>query len=316
MRRNYILSYILENPQGKYARPSRTPWDFFIIMRYIYITLEGALGDYVKPVRTESTTKSSNLQKLQGALNAIVRAHSDQEADSTKCQELWETLVNITRESLKTQLTPEEKKSQTFSEIKAWLGGVGEALAFGATRNGISKSSMEIYRLRWFRASDDSPEFLENFLKYTVCQTSLFFRNADTAKYLLESYSDMTDSELVLEAIKEREEMGVFKKESSNDPLSFNELEKEMLRSFWYTKSPKVTEIQGIYFTRRGFVNYNVFDKYLNLALRDIREEHHSGVVCAPKQIEVDYQEYVEEKEAKIESNMVQRQRDTYKLVR
>ena len=172
-------------------------------MRYVYVTLEGTLGDYIKPVRTESTTNSLNLKNLQAELNLCVRKYSPIPATAENCRALWESLVEIGQRWTK-KLSQQELRWEKFKEMEAWLGGVGAQLAFGARRKGVSMSSHEIYRVGFLRADEESPEFLEYFLKHMVCVTSLDFRKTANAETLWAKYDEMTDEELIQEAINDR----------------------------------------------------------------------------------------------------------------
>ena len=172
-------------------------------MLEVFVTLEGNIGDYIKPVRTKSTANSPRLQALQANLNAIVHHYSSEPAEADKCQLLWEGLTKAMVDAQKA-LTAMEKTWDKFKEIVEWYKAVGKQIATGARRVGVSRRGQEYY-LMMFRGSNVSdPEFLTNFLKKTVCETSLDFKSPNCAEYLWDMYNGMSKEELLSEAVRER----------------------------------------------------------------------------------------------------------------
>ena len=172
-------------------------------MLNVFVTLEGNIGDYIKPVKTKSTANSPRLQALQANLNVLVHHYSNEPAVADNCQLLWEGLSKA-MENAQKNLTPMEKKWDKYKEIKEWYVGVGEQIATGAQRAGVSNNGYQYY-LRMFLGSNESdPEFLTNFLKKTVCETSIKFKNPDCAEYLWNKYNGMSKEELHSEAVRER----------------------------------------------------------------------------------------------------------------
>ena len=172
-------------------------------MRYVFVTLEGVLGDYIKPIRTKSTTSSLRLKTLQASLNYLVYQYSDKPAYADNCQLLWEGLSKVMEEAEK-DLTPVEKKWDKFKEIVDWYVAVREQIATGARRKGVSRNGQAYYKNMFLGSNVADPEFLTNYLKYTVCVTSLDFKNPDCAKELWRGFNSMSKEELVKEAVEDR----------------------------------------------------------------------------------------------------------------
>lgn len=172
-------------------------------MRYVYVSLDGVLGDYVKPIKTKSVTGSQNLKALQASINNLVFQYSVKPAYADNCQLLWEGLSKVMEEADKS-LTPTEKKWDVFKEIEAWYVDVREQLATGARRKGVSRNGQSFYKHMFLGSSPSDPEFLTNYLKYIACVTSLDFKSPDCAKELWKGLNSMSKDGLIKEAVDDR----------------------------------------------------------------------------------------------------------------
>lgn len=200
---------------------------FFLFMRYVYVQQTGTLGDYAKPLKRQNKTGYKRVQELQAALDQTVKMYSSKPATEENSQELWESLTNIGKK-LADEMQDYERECDAYLEIEDWLSKIGERIAFGSVRPGITVPTHSRYCARFLATDSTSESFIDTYLKAITCITSLQFKNRDNAEALFAKLDRMTDSELIQEALKDKEQMRLHKSPTPSGTMTLGYEEEEL----------------------------------------------------------------------------------------
>ena len=176
-------------------------------MRFVYLQQAGTLGDYAKPLKKrQHTTGYKRVQDLQVALEETIKMFASKPATEENSRELWESLTSI-GEKLSNEMRDYERECDAYLEIEGWLSKIGERIAFGSIRPGITVPTHSRYCARFLTTDSSSENFIDAYLKAITCITSLQFKKRENAEALFAKLDRMTDSELIQEALKDKEQM-------------------------------------------------------------------------------------------------------------
>ena len=140
-------------------------------MLTVYLNLNGVLGDYVKQIRTKSTTKSIGLINMQAELNQCVEKHVSIAATAGNCKKFFEELQEIAQRKTNA-LTEQEMTWDKFKEIEDWYMHAGYQLAIGYTRKGVSMETYTKYK-NYMMFDEDIYKRVHYLFKVVVCIASL-----------------------------------------------------------------------------------------------------------------------------------------------
>lgn len=169
------------------------------------------LGDYVKPFKT-TRTGFKRVQDMHIALEQTLKMYSNHPATAENAESLWTSLDTIARKVVKEMFKP-EIECDAFLEIESWLEQVGEAIAWGSQRKGISNYTHNLICNKFINMDGSEPDFINTYLQMITCITSLQFKSKENAEALFAKIDKMDDDELFKEALKYQEKMKYSKAE-------------------------------------------------------------------------------------------------------
>lgn len=175
----------------------------------IFVDLEGTLGTYAKPVKTASTSSFKNVQNLQVAVNETVKQYAVRDAFAENCKELWESLYSILDKAAK-QMTKTERSCSKYQEILDWFFHLGNDIAFYSIRWGISRSYFDTKRAYdGFKntPTENSELLVKRFLDLRMRMISVSFSDPSTQMFELKRLENMSDDELLTQALKEQNDI-------------------------------------------------------------------------------------------------------------
>ena len=173
-------------------------------MRYVFINQSGVLGDYAKPFKT-TRTGFKRVQDMQIALEQTLKMYSNLPATAENAESLWTSLDTVARQAVKEMFKP-EMECDAFLEIESWLGQVGEALAWGSQRKGISyQTRNEICSKFFYKMDGSEPEFINTYLQMMLCTITNKFNDKEAADAFFAHIDDMSDEEIMEMALKDKE---------------------------------------------------------------------------------------------------------------
>lgn len=163
------------------------------------------LGDYAKPFKT-ARTGFKRVQDMHIALEQTLKMYSNLPATAENAESLWTSLDTVARQAVKEMFKP-EIECDAFLEIESWLGQVGEAIAWGSRRKGISIYTHNSICNKFIKMDGSEPEFIKTYLQMITCITSLQFKSKANAEIFFANIDKMDDEEIMEMAMKDKEKM-------------------------------------------------------------------------------------------------------------